>query len=568
MTTEIVKRTRNNPNVESIKAEIEVERIKLELEITENQLKREKLKRHHRRINFALSNHITHKNVPLDFFDHKYLLPVYMDDARDQTLGKPSQMGISEYALVILFEGLDAGNSVFYVLPKAGIRNMFVKTRVNATLEASPYYTNMMGKDKAGSVMVKKFKKADVAFVGAQKDTDMISFVADILIIDEFNFCNKQQLKHARKRLGHSGKKIEKNISTPTVKGVGVDVKLKTTDHKHWFQTCTHCGERQIIDFFKNIVHDDEGEMIGMSNIRNDVGVWCVKCGKEIDRLGDGEYVQKYQTNDKDVSGIQIPAFASPMKSVKEIWDEYRDARFNSYQLQLWYNNDIGLSYTAEGANLSLAVLDECTADYKLGDVTYGLGEIVTAGIDVGTFFHIRISKNIGDGDRQAMYIGKIRVQGGGKQELIELLKTFGVTAAVIDAAPERNLVAEIKEALEEVVWSCEYSSSDKTKNEMLLDDTTKVVSVNRTWSLDAMVAQVKRRKLYLPGDAPVVMNGEYYEQMMAPTRMLIKNEKGEERYVWEEGSQEDHMFHAENYDYIASKVAESMYGEPNMRSV
>lgn len=564
MTTTIV----SSPTVNSIKEEIEREKVKLQLEITEVQLKREKLKRTHKRVNFALSNHVTHKNIPLDFFGHKYLLPVYKDNAREQTVGKPSQMGISEFALVVLFEGLDNGESVFYVLPKAGIRNMFVKTRVNATLDNSPYYTNMMGKDKAGSVMVKKFKKADAAFVGAQKDTDMISFVADILIVDEYNFCNKQQLKHARKRLGHSGKKTEKNISTPTIKGVGVDTKLKTTDHKHWFQKCPHCGKQQILDFFKHVVRDEEGEMIGMSQFRNDVGVWCIKCHKELDRLGDGEYVPKYEINDKDISGIQIPPFASPMKSVKEIWAEYQDVRFNSYELQLWYNNDLGLSYTAEGANVSVAQLDACVSQYKLGDVTYGLGEVVSAGIDVGTFFHIRISKNIGDGDRQAMYIGKIRVQGGGKQKMIDLLKEYGVTVAVFDAAPERNLIAEIKEALEDMVWSCEYSSSDKTKTEWGLDESAKVISVNRTWSLDGMVAHIKRRKLYLPADAATVMNKEYYQEMQAPTRMLIRNEKGEERFVWEEGAQADHMFHAENYDYLASKLAVDMYGEPSLRTI
>lgn len=563
----MTKRTRGN-TPESIESQIEKEQVALELEIAEAQLLREKLKGIHPRVRFALSYHITHKDTPLDFFGHKYLLPIYCDDANNMVIGKPSQMGISEYALVVLFESLDNGHSVFYVLPKSGLRNMFVKTRVNATLHASPHYLGMMGRDKEGSVMVKKFAKADAAFVGAQKDSEMISFVADVLIVDEYNFCDKHQVKHARKRLGHSTVKKELNISTPTVKGVGIDEKLKTTDHKHWFQKCTHCGKRQILDFFKNMVRDEEGEIIGMNHNVTDVGVWCSKCGGEMDRLGEGEYVAKNQIDNRDVSGIQIPAFASPNKTVTEIWNEYKDSRFNPYYLQLWYNNDLGTSYTAEGSKLTDILLGECVSDYLMDSLTLGDGGVVTAGIDVGNYFHIRISKDIGDGDRQAIYIGKIRVKGGGKEELIELLKTYGVTVAVIDAAPERNLVDEIKIALAEVVWSCEYSSSDKTKNAMVLHEDSKVVDVNRTWSLDAMTAQVKRKKLYLPADAAAILRGEYYNHMKASTRMLIKNDRGDERYVWEEGSQEDHFFHAENYDYIASKVAESMYGEPNIRTV
>lgn len=567
-------RTRTRKKVDnvrdiSIKDQLEKEKISLELEITENQLVRERTKKMHPRLNFALSCHVTHKNISLDFVHHKYLLPIYTDDAQVMEIGKPSQMGLSEYALVVMFEELDRGHSVFYVLPKGSLRDMFVKTRVNVTLSASPYYMSMMGKDKEGSVRVKKFKKADAAFVSAGKDSEMISYVADILMVDELNFCDKQQVKHARKRLGHSAVKIEKYFSTPTVKGVGIDDRLKATDYKHWMQRCTHCGERQVLDFFKNIVRDDEGEVIGMNANGTDIGVWCHKCGGEINRLGKGEYIAL--NKDKitpERSGIQVPAFASPNKSVKDIWSEYAESRFNPYHLQLWYNNDLGLSYTAEGAKLTNTILDACKGDYLMENISMKSSGIVTAGIDVGNFFHIRISKDVGNDERQAMYIGKIRVKGGGKQELIDLLKTYGVTCAVIDAAPERNLVDEIKSALPDIVWSCEYVKPDKTKESIVLHEEPKVVDVNRTWSLDGMVAQIKKANLHLPADAGVLMKEEYYNHMKASTRMLIKSDKGEEKYVWEEGSQEDHFFHAENYDHIASRIARELYGEPNIRMV
>lgn len=516
-------------------------------------IKRQALTRTHPRLKFAIENHLTSKGERLDFSQRKFLIPLYRDDSQKIVGKKPTQVGMSEYLNVRTFEAAKKNLSTFFVLPKQTLRNNYVKTRIDPLIQQC--YSDIMLDEKHGSVMLKKCKNnANMVFVGSNAESEFVSMPCDQKIVDEYSYCTEENLPLAKKRLGASDHKLELDVGTPTAHGKGIDIPFNDTDQNKWHLTCTHCGTRQIVSFFGNVLHQGDN---GWEPIDSGLNLHCGICNGLMDRLADGEYVATY--DGRDISGYHIPALCVPTKPLDEIYDNWLVAQNNEFEKQVFMNCDLGESYTAEGAKITIEMLDRCKGTYTSDTPNININDRCTMGIDVGNYFHIRISR-LRNGKREAIYIDKLSVNDESIREILRLIKSYRVRRGVIDARPEQKLSKDISDLSHGVIWRCDYMSNDSVDELYKMDKDNRLIKTHRTWSINEMVEDVKRGRLVLPGNAHTVCNGEYYEQMQAPTLLMVKTQAGRPRYVWDEGNNPDHFFHAENYDKIAQMMLGAMY--------
>jgi len=524
-------------------------------------LKREAQKRNcdystmHHRIEFAVKRHLSSYGTKMDFNNHAYLLPLYCDDSQKIRVKKPRKVGVSEWLNVRIFEGALNKLSTMYVLPKQSLRNVYVAERINPLIESC--YTDMMHRDSEGSVMLKKFKnRANTFFAGSNSQSELIMIVADQLIIDEYDFCEQKNIKVAEGVLGYSNYGIDIRVSTPTTEGVGIDEALIESDNKHWFNRCEHCGERQILNFFGNVLEKADDESGEWMPINSGIAVHCIKCRKPMDRHAQGEYVSARQ---HEISGYSIPALCHPKKTVESLFESWQTAKNNEYEKQIFYNHELGECYTPEGSNISQNLLDKLKENYNLTETHTDIHDRCVMGIDVGKYYHVIVGR-FKQNKLQIIYIRKLLIEDDrSSHEILSLIKRLNVKRGIIDIAPERKLAHQLCKASNWVIWQCEYKTREFPKEIYTIDKANKVIGAERTWSIEEMVEAVTEQRMMLPREAGTVDDGTFYAQMQAPVRTAIKTTKGRIIYEWKEGSQDDHYFHAMNYCNIAKAQINSL---------
>lgn len=527
------------------------------------QHERRRLARGDRRLEFALLYHRNTRGQPLHFADRPYLFAIYRDRARERVFQKAVQCGISELLIIDALEAASRGLQCLYVMPTQEKRDAFVANRVSRVIRATPFYRRLVrsGSGCANSTGLKHFGKGVIRFVGSNVESEFIEFPADFVVVDEVDRCSQENLPLVRDRLAASEHKLAAWASTPTLVGTGIARLFDETDAKEWFLRCESCGERQPLDFFKNVVRqvaDDEYELLdgeaarlhrepGTRNVElgtpNDIRVFCIRCGQPINRLAEGEWVARHPG--RGISGYHISQLFVPTCPVRQLWDDWQAALRNTFEQQRFFNSLLGEPYTAEGSGLSRADLLACCADYAMPSRAVGS----TMGVDVGEWFHVRISDHPEPGVRRAVFIGRVREPG----ELDLLLARYDVRCCVIDAQPEAHLVREWqKRHPPGRIWRCVYTDDDV--REPRKDAREGIVRVARTPSLDAATEDILARRNVLPRNAATLDGGEFVQQMIAPVRTLVAGPHGTARYVWTKPAA-DHYRHADNYDALATRL-------------
>jgi hypothetical protein len=169
----------------------------------------------------------------------------------------------------------------------------------------------------------------------------------------------------------------------------------------------------------------------------------------------------------------------------------------------------------------------------------------VTAGVDVGRVFHVRISKWLASGKAQALFIGEAK----DFNELAGLWDRYGVNLGVVDERPEIEKAHAFAKRLTGRVMLNRWSG-DQQRDEILLDPERPIVSVHRTWACDSTILAFTKQNRWVPRELPP----DYLEQVTAPHKIVEVDEHGKKiaRY---KNVRADHYFFAETYDLIARLV-------------
>jgi hypothetical protein len=514
---------------------------------------------------FATKFHKTTKGKPLDFVSSPFLEPIYRDNCQEMVIMKAMQVFITEFLLCDSLALADNGLSIFYVLPTESLRNIMVHERLDRLLLSVPYYKSQCSKElkkiegipETDSVGLKAFgSKGMMLFVGSNSKVPFLYFPADCIVIDEYDRCDQENIAMAPDRLMASDYKLKRFASAPTVEGFGIDEKYEQSDQRRWLVKCEHCGKWMGVDFFKSVVREVSDRRYVLidqewtEKAGRDIYTICPSCHKPFNRLAKGEWVASYPQ--RLVHGYgSISQMISHKSMVKEIYDEFVKALANEYKKQRFYNSVLGQAYTSTGAKLSRALLDGCIKAGQSYNMP-SMAEHTTMGVDVGNVMHVLISDHP-ESKRRPVFIGTVQ----SFDDLHALVSRYGVDMACIDYEPERREALRFQEKAQCEVWVCDYSPHPQNTEEKI-DYDKRFIVADRTQVADAFVGDITTQVLLLPANAPTLEDGEFFNQLCAPTRVMDEDTG---LYRWTAGSKPDHFFHAGIYERIASRF----FSEPRV---
>lgn len=502
----------------------------------------------------ATYHHISARQERMTFDDRFWQLSILKDQSPDIVCMKCSQAGVTELlGLIEMFSQAMQGFSGGYILPTDRIVFDFTPRRLDRVINAVPFYrANCATSKKASDTKSQKtIFGRDWNLVGSNVVTNLYEKPWDGFIIDEFDKCVQENLVFAKDRVKSAANPFVRKFGNPTINSRGIAQEYEGSDRKAYHQTCDHCNLAQPVTWFENVV-SQTGERNFEPYLVDDKGVVyvvCRQCHKPIDRLKPGEWVAAHPG--RRVSGYQVnQIFGDARRLVNGVdtmtlmFEEFVSAQSNPTELQRFYNNVLGIPFSADGAGLTLDLLAKCAADYSMPSTD----ERTFAGVDVGSLLHVSICKleKLADGRlvRKKVFIGPLR----DFDELHWLVTKFGVQRGVIDAMPETRMAREF--CRKHPGWYiCYYDKADTAKSFYDMKTDTKTISTNKTQILDASYAEYIDRQVQLPKDWQHIDRGEFVKQLCAPVRVFNEDKQ---RYEWIEGSADDHYRHADTYEFLA----------------
>lgn len=515
-------------------------------------------KKNHLTYYLSLFAHRTHKNKPITFDGYEYMRDIYLDTSRNMVIMKSTQNGVSEYLICRGWSRAYMGKSVFWVLPTFTLKNTFVADRFERSIEYSKVYrgvgvSNAVTKiGKSDSRSLKHIRTGSINFVGSGSTSAFTSYPADDVYIDEKEECVFENLEMAPERQDNSDDPYTITISNPKFEGDGIDLDYASSDQKKWIIKCNRCGKYILMDWFEHVVREiAEGEYVIRDKkwdrgMKRDIQPICNHCERPFNRKVDGVWIPH---NVSDVSGYHISKLFSGKRSLSWIMDRFEKGLSDDPALQRFYNADLGVPYTASGSKITYPMLDRCCADYRMPS---GCEDFTVMGADVGNKQHVIIAKPNKDDILQSVFIGGVE----STKDIVDLKRRYNVKCGVIDSQPELEKAKDFVK-LGPGFWRCFYFVGEKKSDS--IDKANRVVTVDRTGSLDSLKTSIVLQKFLFPKNSrkllPLISDGrggkisELFAHMGASVR--VYDEKGR-RYVWKEGSKPDHLFHAANYCKIA----------------
>jgi hypothetical protein len=487
-----------------------------------------------------------------------YLLDLYNCIAQTVVVYKAGQMGASEYGISYALHAADERNATpLYVFPTERHISDFSAARIGPAVEASAYLQAIVASGDAGDnrrgadrVTLKRVRDRFVYLRGAKVDPDgtaaqLKSIDADVLILDELDEMDPRAPAIAEKRLGASAIAEKRIISTPRYSGHGIHAEWLKSDQREWQVRCGSCGEWQPMTIHQVV---QEWDVLGRplrwhGDANGRAWVACRKCGKELDRLGAGQWIPGNPAS--NIAGFHLTKLFSPARALLDVVQALQT--LDETKRREAVNQDLGEPYTPKGGGLTEDVLDNCKRQYAHGAVK---GEATSLGCDVGRVLHvvIRGPAKTETGERPQRFAGTTDWEGLGR-----LIKEYAVEAAVIDALPETTKARELQAGFPKVMFLAYYTQQkvgSKKPEAAEVDHLKGTVTIDRTRAMDETFAGFYSKVNTLPGDIDNVR--DYRAQMKAPQRVLETGPGGQPiaRYV-ENG--DDHFAHAETYCWIAA---------------
>lgn len=496
---------------------------------------------------------------PFDLSEHQFLKAIYEETAQRMVVCKSGQAGVSEYLISYALHACDQRDlTVIYVFPTDTHVSDFSAERLGLAIESSDHLSNIVvgGRVAAGSnmnirkrgvdkVTQKRIRDRYLYFRGGKVDTEgqaaqLKSIAADVLIVDEWDETDLRAPIIARERLGHSKVAEERDVSTPTYIGRGIHAEYELSDQRQWLICCEHCGTWQPLTIQHVVIEWDKLDRPvswhGMKE--NRAYCACTKCGKELNRLSKGEWVAK--APGVSVAGYHISKLFSPLYNPLDAVTRLRST--NETERKECTNQALGLPYKPRGGGFDDAALDACIRDYAFNEHRGAF-----MGIDVGSLLHVvvRGRADVESGERPLVFADEVPWD-----DLPHIWKRYHPIMTVIDGGPEGAKARDFQKMAKNHIWLAFYQDDTDWEDFIQKDDKKLHIDLDRTRSIDKMVERFMEQVNTLPANGKAIPN--YYDQMKAPVRVLVKNSKGIDisRYV---ESRPDHYFHAENYCMAAS---------------
>lgn len=530
----------------------------------------------------------------------QFLQQVLDDQHKHKAIQKSRQCGASENEVreTLHFADQNEHTKQAYVFPTFDQVADFSKTRIEEVMKDSPYIRDRMGIDpvtgkrkpgeetndaiqrrKVGSSWI-FFRSGHTPKAGEGIDVDKVTF-------DEVDRMDKRVTIAFNETLSSSAFGWRRDVSTPSLPGVGVNDSFKDSDQRHWFMKCPHCNHwMTLIHDFPKCVVELTKDTRGLPNHNHHLthpflrqedthAYICMKCQRfvsdETRIMGIWKALYPHRAPDqlRGVRGYQISQLMCPWISASELMKKR-----TAYPLdQLFENYVIGRPYLGDNIMVTSGDILRCidnsmTNPYDLrreglvqgvdwGNTSWG----VTAMKDPDNPERTIIMDIWNMNDQEAAVDAEGRRDNPHIKKAGEKLRQWQCVRAVHDAGYGADRNFELRLDFPGKVFSCFYPSlsSDLTKHieDQWHEDDMKV-NVDRTLTLKLMAKQFRDGRFVIP--AWVAQNPLFETFIKHVTNLVLirdietdektKKDVIKERIGTLPGG--DHFGHAMNYMTIA----------------
>lgn len=511
---------------------------------------------------------------PFSFKDHEFQVEIVNDTSRDLVIKKCSQVGLSEITVRKILGRLNILNNTraILVLPTARFASKFAKDRIDPVIEQSETLSSCIIA-AADSSEMKRMGGSTLYINGSVGQTAAISVPAEIVEIDEYDFCDQERVSNYASRLRHAeGGGYFGKFSTPTVSEYGISKEFLLSSQKHYTVRCVKCNHEQVPDLERDLVipgyegelkNFEKEDLIHPAHRIDEARLLCQSCRADLwPALIDPSrrrWVAKYPNRAK--VGYQVSPFDLPKyNTVPGVL-----AQRANYALKGdFYNFVLGLEYTSKENQILDAVVEQNTVLNPMGPNS-GVSD-VTLGIDVGKTCHYKVYARDQDGELHVIWVGTLRLaEAELKSQIVGLIEKYNPRRVLIDAMPDFSTVQSLIDDYPGLVYAV-YSVEQPKKRQLgyfEVDDEKSTVTINRTRAFDEYASFVNEGRIKFPRMDEMTIVRQHFKQMRRVTQF---NEDGERTNKWVKLSEEDHYMHAGLFGFIADQIDFSEFGyAPNI---
>lgn len=498
------------------------------------------------------------------------LRALYEDESRTIVVMKPSQRGVSEWAITKALFVMDRGPTHFglnksglnvgYIFPTDVALRDFSKERVSGLREEHEHLRRLLGTSPYDAVGFKQIGHSYLYMRGGSSEAGLLSFTADMIVRDEYDKIPQNSRELAEKRMNASLLKVLVDVSTPTLPGIGIHARFMASDQHVYMQECPNCHQENQYDFFRDVTVDgsryDVWEHWDEQQIRRcDVALTCPKCEYELDRKARcvlGSYVPQFP----DVQGLRgyhVPALAFPFVNLMDL--TVKAVNSDPSAREQFMRQDLGVPYHTKGSGIAEEDLVPLSLGLPNGQLPPGPYTRICAGIDVGGRIHVRINgSKLGEQKRYCLLMTSVATWA----EVDDLMATYNVQMAVVDAYPEQHEASAFVSRWKGRAVIGDYPTNmGALKGTLFAPDSRKAVQdgfvrINRTMGLDRVMTKILGQQEHWP--TSIVNDPEVRGHMTAMARLTTIDARGQVVASWVR-LKADHYFHASCYAEIAEQL-------------
>lgn len=522
-------------------------------------------------------------NNPIEFDNHRYLLPIYADQSQEVVMAKAAQLGATVWMMLRVLWWLWAhpGRKAGLYMPNKELVDNTSADRLTPLIKSVPPIAAIADpNDKLG---LRKIGKSSfyLLHLGGKSAKDSVPL--DYVSFDEIRLCSDADIDQTLERISHSPYKMKLFASTTGLPGSNIDMRFQMGTQHMWMAKCGCPDGCNLPRSFPDCVVADDPRRPG------DVYLRCPTCKYEIKDAQNGRYVP--HNPGAVYNSYHVSQLASKFISTAEIWDFWK----RTTNKQEFFNSKLGLPYVdSENMGVTMPQL-RALINPDLRWAEPGKPETRTAmGVDQGTGYLMVTIADIKDGKKRLRHVEIIEQHnpdykdsdGDTKSPFIrlgQLMDEYNVGLCLLDFMPNANdalqfakdfpgrvfLAFYSKEAKEVVQWNDKRNYKETVRKAGPLLKYKNTASVNRFSSLDYMFGELKTGAYMIP-EPHALLQRAFDEKtgQLVPTEAcsrlfehlvrLIKNfhvtneETGDGRWRWVYTGGDPHLAHSLNYCNIA----------------
>jgi hypothetical protein len=454
---------------------------------------------------------------PFDWDAHRYLWPLYQDDAGEIVLLKGAQVGATVWLLLRLLwwvceHSVKAG---LYFPTKEGVEKLS-KDRLAKLIEDNPAIRARL--TSPGTLSLKQFGPSSLYLqhIGGTASKD--STPLDVIAFDEVRLVEGRDVSQAEERVSHSVHQVKYFASTAGIPNADVHARFLRTDQHHFHTRCG-CPDGVVLSevFPDCIAVRPTGECFYR----------CPRCGWRIRDPQNGRFVP--HSPGSLVRGYHIHQLLSRYVSPRQVWQAFQETE----NKQEFYNAKLGVPYVdPKNVGLTADELDACLApEITWGRPTFrdGLPDgRLCMGVDqMAGFNYVVVLQQTGTHRRLVRL--EVIEEDDPFARCHELMQQDRIDVCVVDGMPNFNDAANFARAFprrvflawwtpfakDMVQWSDRRKQAAPTRRATAMTKVPWWVVLNKYMAIEYTLRQFQSRRIAVP-------HSEGYEQVIRGRQGLM----------------------------------------------